>query len=325
MNAEQPAYQFKIPKIFFFKTKEQPTVRKPFAAKRFRKPEVIYPESDGQPMAENTKQYKKIVYVKENLERIFVDNKNVFIAADLFWYPVEFDNKTKYAPDVMVAFGRPKGDRRSYLQWEEGNIPPQVVFEILSPSNTNKEMTRKFRFYQLYGVEEYYVYDPDKNILKGWIRSNKKLNKIDNINGWTSPILGVRFEISKNDLMMFDMNGEKFSTLSEMAFERDKEKKRAELQEKRAEQEKVRAELQEKRAKQEKVRAEQQEKRAEQEKIRAELQEKRADDEKKRAEQEKFRAELQEKRADDEKKRAEQAELKLAALMKKMKQLNIEL
>jgi Uma2 family endonuclease len=46
------------------------------------------------------------------------------------------------APDVMVVFGRPKGERRSYRQWQEGNIAPQVVFEILSSGNTLKEMAK---------------------------------------------------------------------------------------------------------------------------------------------------------------------------------------
>jgi Uma2 family endonuclease len=56
----------------------------------------------------------------------------------------------------MVAIGRPKGRRDSYLQWNEGNIPPQVIFEVLSPGNRAAEMENKFAFYQKYGVEEYY-------------------------------------------------------------------------------------------------------------------------------------------------------------------------
>ena len=46
------------------------------------------------------------------------------------------------------------------LQWEEGGIAPQVVFEIRSPGNTIAMMTRKFRFCERHGVEEYYLYDP---------------------------------------------------------------------------------------------------------------------------------------------------------------------
>jgi Uma2 family endonuclease len=37
-----------------------------------------------------------------------------------------------------------------------------VVFEILSPGNRLAEMMAKFEFYDRYGVEEYYIYDPDR-------------------------------------------------------------------------------------------------------------------------------------------------------------------
>ena len=70
------------------------------------------------------------------------------------------------APDALVAFGRPKGDRGSYKQWEEEDAP-QVVFEVLSPNNRVIEMERKLLFYELYGVQEYYIYDPDYFELSG--------------------------------------------------------------------------------------------------------------------------------------------------------------
>ena len=92
----------------------------------------------------------------------------MFVAGDLLWYPVAGDNKTRIAPDALVAFGRPKGDRGSYKQWEEGGMAPQVVFEVLSPGNTRQEMADKLAFYDRYGVEEYYLYDPDHGRLQGW-------------------------------------------------------------------------------------------------------------------------------------------------------------
>ena len=98
--------------------------------------DILYPDSDGQPMADNTKQFNWIVRIKENLELLFASNPNVFVAGDLLWYPVQGNNTLRRAPDAMVAFGRPKGDRGSYKQWKEDNIAPQVVFEILSPGNT---------------------------------------------------------------------------------------------------------------------------------------------------------------------------------------------
>ncbi len=100
--------------------------------------QIIYPESDGQPMADNTLQFRWIVKIKENLDILFAEVEDVFVAGDLLWYPVEGNNNISQAPDIMVVFGRQKGERGSYLQWLEENISPQVVFEIISPSNTQK-------------------------------------------------------------------------------------------------------------------------------------------------------------------------------------------
>ena len=137
-------------------------------------PDDPYPESDGQPMADNTEQYEWIVKIKENLEILFVDRPDVFIAGDLLWYPVPNRQITgPIAPDVFVAFGRPKGRRGSYKQWEEGDQAPHVVFEILSPSNSAQEMAGKREFYDRYGVEEYYVYDPDCNRLESLVATRR--------------------------------------------------------------------------------------------------------------------------------------------------------
>ncbi len=77
---------------------------------------VVYPESDGLPMAENTKQLRWIVVLFGNLAALFRDAADVFVGGDLFWYPVEGDSALRTAPDVLVVFGRPKGDRSSYRQ-----------------------------------------------------------------------------------------------------------------------------------------------------------------------------------------------------------------
>jgi Uma2 family endonuclease len=75
---------------------------------------IIYPDSDGKPMADNTLQFRWITMIKANLDWLFGEDKNVFVAGDLLWYPLEGDNKKRLAPDVMVVFGRPKRERVSY-------------------------------------------------------------------------------------------------------------------------------------------------------------------------------------------------------------------
>ena len=190
--------------------------------------EIIYPESDGQPMADNTKQFRYIVTIQGGLAALFADDPNVFVAGDLLWYPVEGKNTLRVAPDVMVAFGRPKGDRGAYLQWREGGIAPQVVFEILSPGNTGLEMTRKLQFYDRHGVEEYYLYDPDHGEMAGWRRGANGLEEIEPMTGWVSPRLGVRFDLESDALVLTRPDGQRFETFVELAQRADAEKQRAE-------------------------------------------------------------------------------------------------
>lgn len=215
---------------------------------RAPRPAVVYPDSDGQPMAENTLQYEWIVTIKGNLDGLFRDDPDVFVAGDLLWYPVEGHPEIAAAPDTLVAFGRPKGYRGSYKQFEEGGIAPQVVFEILSPGNRAAEMVRKFRFYEQYGVEEYYIYDPDEPLLTGYRRRGDVLEPIPQMHGWVSPRLGIRFDTANGELQIFRPDGGRFLTFVEMTEEaerrqRDAHAARADADAARAETERLRAKL----------------------------------------------------------------------------------
>jgi Uma2 family endonuclease len=178
--------------------------------------DVIYPESDGQPMAENTRQFETITTIKGGLDAMFMNEANVFIAGDLFWYPVEGNNQLRMAPDILVVFGRPKGHRGSYQQWLEGGIAPKVTFEILSRGNRPGEMIRKFQFYEQYGVAEYYIYDPENELLDGWLRKQDKLTEITEMEGWTSPALGIRFQFIDGKLQIFGPDNRRFATYLEL-------------------------------------------------------------------------------------------------------------
>lgn len=223
-----------------------------------------YPSSDGQPMADNTKQFRWIVVIQQNLEWLFADQETVFVAGDLLWYPVEGDPKKRMAPDVMVAFGRPKGDRGSYQQWLEDNIPPQVVFEILSPGNRVTKMVEKLRFYERYGVEEYYIYDPDGIELTALTRSGEELVVIHPADGWVSPRLGIRFDLSGAELQLYRPDGQPFLSYVEIAQRAEQERQRAEQEQQRADQAEQRADQAEQQATHARQRAEQAEQRAEQ-------------------------------------------------------------
>ncbi|MFP4437593.1 MAG: Uma2 family endonuclease [Chloroflexaceae bacterium] len=200
---------------------------------------IHYPESDGQPLADNTRQFHWIVLIKENLEALFQDRDDVFVASDLLWYPVKGQRDICRAPDAMVVFGRPKGHRGSYKQWEEGSLAPQVVFEVQSPLNGFKEMLDTLAFYKAHGVEEYYTYDPapERNDLIGFQRQEERLRPIDEMNGWVSPRLGIRFDTSGAELRIFAPDGTPFRSHEEIELERAAEQKARRQAEQEREQE----------------------------------------------------------------------------------------
>jgi hypothetical protein len=167
----------------------------------------------------------------------------VIVAGDLLWYPVEGHPEICQAPDVMVVFGRPKGHRGSYMQWLEENIPPQVVFEIVSPSNRAGEWIDKARFYEQYGSEEFYIYHPELGVWDGFQRKDKRLVSIPNMEGWTSPHLSIRFERgSGTDMGLFYPDGGKFLSLLELDAQRKAALQQAEAALQQAEAERQRAE-----------------------------------------------------------------------------------
>ncbi len=193
-----------------------------------------YPDSDGKPMADNTLQFRWMQTLQGNLDGMFHNDANVLVVGDLLWYPVQGHPEISTAPDVYTVFGRPKGERRSYKQWEEGDIAPQVVFEIMSPSNTKKEMDAKLAFYERYGVEEYYLYDPDGLKLWGWRRVRGKLRPIRKMDGWVSPRLGIRFDLSGKKLVVYRPDGGRFYTFNELVQQMEDLEERAGEAEERA-------------------------------------------------------------------------------------------
>jgi len=273
--------------------------------------EIIYPDSDGQPMADNTKQFDWISNIVYNLRSQFEANPNVFIAGDLLWYPVEGNNKIRRAPDAMVAFGRQPGHRGSYRQWMENDIAPQVVFEIRSPGNSDTEMEQKFQFYQTYQVEEYYLYDPDEGQLKGWIRAGGQLCPVVPMHGWKSKHLGIRFELIDTELYLYHPNGNPFTS-------HQYEARRANDEQQRADDEQQRADSEQQRADEEQQRANDQQQRADD-------QQQRADGELQRANKEQQRANDEQQRANDEQQRADLAEQQLAHFQELLKAQGISL
>ncbi|MEL6137594.1 MAG: Uma2 family endonuclease, partial [Cyanobacteria bacterium J06628_6] len=189
-------------------------------------PEVTYPDSDGQPMADNTKQFRWITRLVANL-KILLKDQMAFVAGRLLWYPVGVksagEQPPSQAPDVMVVLGRPDGDRGSYKQWKEDNIAPQVVFEIISPGNS--ETGKKQNFYAQYGVLEMYFYDPESFEFWRLVREQavELPRLITPLNlPWRSPLLGIEFRLFEDGLAVFYPDGQAFKDAEVLGAERNR-------------------------------------------------------------------------------------------------------
>jgi Uma2 family endonuclease len=203
----------------------------------------LYPCSDGKPMAESRLQYRWIVTLQGNLEYLFRDRADVFVAADNPIYPEEGKPEVCQAPDVYVAFGVPKEDRGSFIVFEEGGVFPQVVFEVRSPNNRPADIARKLVFYDKYGAEEYYDFDPKRNRLNAYVRDGDRLDEVEDLTAFVSPRLGIRFDLSGPEMVVYGPDGQRFLTREELAERADADRDRAEAERERADAERDRAEV----------------------------------------------------------------------------------
>ena len=75
---------------------------------------------------------------------------------------------TVVQPDLCVVCDLEKIDSKGCVG------APDLVVEILSPGNSKKEMKSKFALYQEEGVREYWVVDPERELVFVYVAENKK-------------------------------------------------------------------------------------------------------------------------------------------------------
>ncbi len=123
-------------------------------------PDIYYPESDGNPMAETDAQFYPLTETVLALRQRYADRDDVYVSGDLLIYYRMNDNTVRLAPDVFVVFGVEDHLRSSYIIWREGGKTPDFVLEIASPSTFVRDMTEKRALYAALGVTEYWRFDP---------------------------------------------------------------------------------------------------------------------------------------------------------------------
>ena len=102
---------------------------------------------------------KNITWYLESAVRQHKGNCEVYFAPIDVLLPKngETENDKIYdvvQPDIFVVCGGWKGDINAFLG------APDMIVEILSPSNRKKDIIEKFYLYQRAGVREYWIADP---------------------------------------------------------------------------------------------------------------------------------------------------------------------
>ncbi|MBD2163137.1 Uma2 family endonuclease [Calothrix membranacea FACHB-236] len=119
------------------------------------------PFDDGVPM-ESARHKVQMDLLIDALIPWLSHREDGFVGGNMFVYYslAQVRNKDFKGPDFFVVLGVPKGERKSWVVWEEGKAP-DVVIELLSESTAAVDKNEKKRIYQnQMRVPEYFWYDP---------------------------------------------------------------------------------------------------------------------------------------------------------------------
>jgi Uma2 family endonuclease len=145
---------------------EAPVLTQPPVVKRpERLAAIYYPESDGKPVGETDFHVAALFYLWQALRWHFRNAPDVYVAGNMLFYYEEGNVAAFRVPDVFVVQGVVKEDRRVYKLWEEQEAPC-VVFEITSRGTRREDLVDKRAFYEMLGVQEYYLFDPLSEYLR---------------------------------------------------------------------------------------------------------------------------------------------------------------
>ncbi len=182
--------------------------------KEILKTSIVYPDSDGQPMAESDPARDYLIYAVEALDFYFENQDDVYVSGNLFIYYRQGSPSAVVAPDVFVVFGIPKRKRMSYKVWQENNQVPSFVLEITSISTQDHDEKEKPRKYAEMGVKEYFQYDPTGDYLIEPVKGRKLVSGVyeflpkkilaDGTISIYSEVLGLDLRVTNGELRFYE-------------------------------------------------------------------------------------------------------------------------
>ena len=203
---------------------------------------IIYPSSDGEPLAE-TQQHVLAILMSLALLRLYLQEQQAVVFADQYLYYIEGNSRARVAPDVMVVFDIEKRLYANYKIWE-GKQTPAIIFEVTSAGTKETDWNFKKTLYEQLGVTEYWLFDPYGE----WITEQLQGYRVNEdgvykpIRDNCSEVLQLKLQAEAYLIGFYRLdNGEKLLTPEELYSANLAANQRVEQETQRAEQEKARA------------------------------------------------------------------------------------
>ena len=130
------------------------------------------PDTDGQPM--DSDWHRIVTSLLVEVVRYHIRRKRTGYCGGnmcLYYSLTQARNLDFLGPDFFYVkdAADPQKERKKWEVWEENNLFPDVIIELLSPSTKAKDFGTKKKIYeQTFQTAEYFVYDPDEEKLLGW-------------------------------------------------------------------------------------------------------------------------------------------------------------
>ena len=214
------------------------------------------PYDDGIPM-ESARHKAQMDLLIDALIPWLEQRDDGYIGGNMFVYYslAQVRNKDFKGPDFFAVLGVPKGERKSWVVWEEGKAP-DVVIELLSDSTAAADKNQKKLIYQnQMRVPNYFWYDPFHP--DDWAGFSIHQNRYQPItpnphNQLVSQSLGLALQRWQGHYKGIDATWLRWAALEGdlLPTPEEKERQRAEQEQQRAEQERQRAEQERQRAEQ---------------------------------------------------------------------------
>jgi Uma2 family endonuclease len=151
-------------------------------------PQVELIADDGEPMETGWHVWNMLLLI-EVVETFFDGRDDYYCGGNQFIYFNEEQarNRDFRGPDFYVVLDVPHEPVRDYwCVWKEAGRYPNVIFELLSTSTAQVDLTTKKAVYEkTFRTPNYFCYDPETHQLKGWeLDKNRYVPLVPNERGW---------------------------------------------------------------------------------------------------------------------------------------------